>query len=789
MLTNYFKTTFRNLWKNRAYSFLNIAGLAIGIACAALIFLWVENEVTYNHNFEKRNYLYKVYENQTHDNVSTFLATSGPMANALKAEIPGIKNAARLSFNKQLMQLFSLADKTINEQGYYADSSIFSMLTLPFVYGSAANAFKQLHSLVISKSMSEKFFGNKNPVGKTLKVNNEQEYIVTGVFKDLPQNSTFQFQWLAPFEIFEAKNSWLSGWGNNGVTTLVELEPSANIVSINRKLKEFLNTKDDGNNTECFLYSMNRWNLYNHFTNGKEDNDGEIKYVRLFSLIAWIILIIACINFMNLATARSEQRAKEVGVRKVMGAGKTKLISQFISESLLMSFIAVLLAVGFIYISLPSFNSLVEKELSLNLFNPFHIGCLIAIGLVTGLIAGSYPAFYLSSFNPITIFKGMKLKSSGSTGFIRKGLVVSQFTISIALIISTIIIYQQIQHVKNRDLGYNKNNSIYLDLQGQLHDNFNSIYDDLMQTGVVQNAALSEYPSFSIWNNTDNFSWQGKDPKQSILITFENVTPQFLSTMGMKLTIGRDFYTTPKVDSNNILINETLAKRMGKEGKVGGIISAWGQNYNVVGIVKDFVYNNMYGKSDPFLAFCNPANVTNGCLTIRFKQNADIANALAKTETIIKRNNPDYPFEYKFVDEEFDKLFKTETLIGKLAGVFAMLAIFISCLGLFGLAAYTAEKRTKEIGIRKVLGASATGLAKLLSKDFLQLVAIACVIAFPMAWWAMHNWLQNYEYRTQLYWWVFASAGIAALIIALLTVSFQAIKAAMANPVKSLRTE
>jgi predicted permease len=790
MIKSYLRTAWRNLWKKSGYSFLNITGLAIGIACAALIFLWVENEVNYNNHFEKRSHVFEVYQNQKHDGgVVTFFASSGPMAAGLKADIPGIKNTARLSFNPELMQLFALGDKAINEQGYYADSSVFSILALPFAYGNPANAFDQLHSVVISESMSGKFFGKENPVGKTLKVNNKQGYTVTGVFKDIPPNSTLRFQWLAPFEIFRAQHSWLVGWGSNGLHTLVEVEPSASISSINNALKGYLNTKDRRNTAECFLFPMSDWNLYNHFTNGKKDGEGKIKYVKLFSLIAWIILIIACINFMNLATARSEQRAKEVGMRKVMGAGKIKLITQFIAESLLLSFIAVLLSVLFVYLTLPFFNSLVDQQLSLDLSNPVHITGFIMIGLVTGLIAGSYPAFYLSSFNPIRVFKGLKIKSNGSAGAVRKGLVVLQFAISITLIIATVIIYQQVQHVKNRDLGYNKNNSIYLDMQGQLHAHFNSIRNELMETGVVQDAALSEYPSFGIWDNTDNFSWQGKDPKVNVLFTFENVTPQFLNTMDMQLVAGRDFYTTPKVDSNNVIINESFARLMGKEGKLGGIISTWGHPHIVTGIVKDFIFNNMYGASTPFMAFCNPEGIGNGWLTIRYKQNADIASALSKTESIIKRSNPGYPFEYKFVDEEFDKLFKTETLIGKLAAVFALLAIIISCLGLFGLAAYTAERRMKEIGIRKVLGASVSGLTGLLSKDFLQLVAIACVISFPAACWIMNKWLQDYDYRTHIYWWVFAFSGLAAIIIALATISFQAIRAARANPIRSLRTE
>ena len=785
MIKNYLKTTFRSLLKNRSYSFLNIAGLAIGIACASLIFLWVQDELTYNHNFSKRDNIYTIYENQTYNGkISTFHATPGLMAKAIKIEIPGIKNAARM--DGMGMQLFALGDKSINEQGNYADKEILSILDLPFVYGNSTNALDELHAVVINETMAKKFFGEADPVGKTLKMNNDKNFTVTGVFKDLPKNSSLQFHWLVPLANIDRSQPWMTMWGANWARTYVELEPSASLASVNQKLHSYIHTKADHNDNICFLFAMNDWNLHDNFVDGKMSG-GKIQYVRLFSFIAWIILLIACINFMNLSTARSEQRAKEVGVRKVMGAGKGKLIGQFISEALVMSFISVLLAVGLIYLALPAFNDLVQKELAISILQPAHLIYLFVIAIVTGLLAGSYPAFYLSSFNPITVLKNIKIKSSAGSGFIRQSLVVIQFSVSIILIIGTVIIYQQIQHVKNRNLGYNKDNLIYLNTQGKMVAHFAAIYNDLKQSGLVENAALSDDPVISVGSNSDNYSWEGKDATKNPLISWETVSPQFLSTMGMKLVAGRDFYTDAKVDSNNVIINEAFAKQMGKEGRIGGILRDGNKSFQITGIVKDFLYNDMYASTAPVLLFCKEAD--NRVLNIRMKPGVNTQDALAKIGQVMKANNPGYPFEYKFIDDDFDQIFKTETLTGSLAGVFAGLAIFISCLGLFGLAAYTAERRIKEIGIRKVLGASVSGLVGLLSKDFLKLVGIACVIAFPVAWWATHNWLQSYQYRININWSVFALAGILAIVIALITVSWQAIKAALMNPVKSLRSE
>jgi len=783
MFRNNFKTTIRNLWKNKTYSFLNIFGLAVGVSCAALIFLWVEDEFSYDHQNIKKDRLYSILENQAYNGkIYTFSATPGLMAPAMKSEIPGIANTTRTSWPQTV--LFSIGDKTIYETGFYADSNLFNMFTVPFVQGKAANAFAQLHSVVISEKMAKKFFGDDKSIpGKTIKIDNKDEYVVTGVFKDMPDNSSIKFDWASPYEIFFVKNRWLTNWGSNGIKTYVELMPGTSPASVNKILYSYIQKRAEHAVARPFLLSMNDWRLHSQFTDGKQIG-GRIEFVHMFIAIAWIILLIACINFMNLATARSEKRAREVGVKKVLGAEKTTLIAQFIGEAVFMSLIAVLFSILFILLALPVFNTLVEKNLSIGLGNPFHLLALILIALLCGLIAGSYPALYLSSFNPIYVFKGMKMKG-GSAAWIRKGLVVFQFTISIVLIICTIIIFQQVQYVKSRNLGYNKDNLIELDAQGDIINHFSTIKQQLLETGAVENAALSSLGMLFMGSNTDDYSWEGKDPTKKILITNDYVSPEYLSATQTKFAQGKDFESIG--DSNKVIINETLANLMGKGSAVGKIIRQDTTKFQVIGVVKDFVFGDMYGASDPLLFVCYPNWAS--YLYVRLKSNTDPEKALAKIEPVMKTNNPGYPFDFRFVDDQFNQIFKTEVLIGKLARLFASLAIIISCLGLFGLAAYTAERRTKEIGIRKVLGASVTRIAGLLSKDFLQLVLIAGVIAFPLSWWAMYRWLQNYSYRIEINWWVFILAGALAILIAVLTISSQAIRAALANPVKSLRTE
>jgi len=783
MFRNYLKTTIRNLWKNKVYGFLNIFGLAIGITCAGLIFLWVENEYTYDHHNVKRNYLYWIRENQAYNGtIYTYNATPGLMAPAMKTEIPGVANTARSTWDQSV--LFTLGDKSIYESGSYADSSLFTMFTIPFVQGNASTAFNQLHSLVISEKMAKKFFGDdKNIIGKPIKVDNKENYVISGVFKDFPDNSSLKYEWLSPFQTYFEKNKWLNNWGSNGIRTFVELKPLTSRASVDKILYDYIQKRVAQAVARPFLFSMNDWRLRNNFTDGKQ-NGGQIEFVNMFTIIAWIILLIACINFMNLATARSEKRAREVGVRKVLGAEKKTLITQFVGEALFMALLAVVLAVGMILLLLPAFNLLVEKQLTLGLTNPSHLLSLIGIALLCGLVAGSYPALYLASFNPIFVFKGLKMKS-GSAAWIRKGLVVFQFTISIILIICTIIIFQQVQYVKNRDLGYNKDNLITMDAQGDIVKHFSSIKEQLIGTGVVENASLSSQGILWGGSNTDDYTWEGKDPGKKILITYDYVSPEYISTTKTKMIEGKDF--TSLADSNKMIVNERLAKMMGKGSPVGKIIRADTTKFEVIGVTKDFVFGDMYGASDPLLFICHPKWIN--FLYIRIKPNMDLEKSISKIESVMKANNPGYPSDYKFVDSQFNDMFKTESLISKLSRLFASLAIIISCLGLFGLAAYTAERRTREIGIRKVLGASVSGIAGLLSKDFLQLVLIAAIIAFPFSWWGMHKWLQNYAYRIEISWWVFVLAGFLAIVIAIITISSQAIRAALTNPVKNLRTE
>ena len=793
MLKNFLRTTFRNLWKNRTYSFLNIFGLAIGIACAGLIFLWVEDEVNWDDFNTKKSDLYLIRENQKYDTyTATFSSTPGVMGPAMQAEIPGVANNCRI-YDMDAV-LFSNGNKSVYAAGYYADASIFSMFTLPFVQGNAHTAFTQLYSLVITETAARKFFGDdKNVMGRTIRLDNKQDYVISGVVKDLPENATIKFEFVAPFKIVFDQSPWLHQWGNNALSTYVELNSGVHAETINRHLYNFIEQHEQsGVMPKAFLWNMGQWHLYDQFENGKATGDGQITYVRLFSVIAWIILFIACINFMNLATARSEKRAREVGVRKVLGAEKKTLIAQFIAEALLMASFSAVFAVLLMVFALPSFDMLVQKNLSIGFHNPLHIIMLLLITIICGLVAGSYPALYLSSFNPITVLKGIKLKTGGAN-FTRKGLVVVQFSISIILIVCTIIVFQQIEHVKNRDLGFSKNRLIETSMQGDVSKYYSPLKQDLLEIGTVENIAITDHTILYGGNNTGSLTWKGKAPGTQVLVSGRKVTNEFIQTAGLKMLEGRDFIATDSMTTkvNNVIITQSLEKLMGKSSAVGKQI--WNSNHpeyklNVIGVVHDYVYGNMYGQSDPVVFSCVSPEHGNK-MYLRIKPDANIELALSKIGAIIKRVNPAYPFEYKFVDEQFNQMFLSEQLISKLSRLFAALAIFISCLGLFGLAAYTAERRTKEIGIRKVLGATVSSITTLLSKDFLQLVAISCLVAFPAAWLVMDKWLQNYQYRTQISWWTFASAGIAAVLIALFTISFQAVKAALANPVKSLRSE
>ncbi|WP_259068598.1 ABC transporter permease [Mucilaginibacter sp. X4EP1] len=790
MLQNFFKTAIRSLNKNKAYSFLNIFGLAVGIACASLIFLWVEDEVHYDAVNLKKDQLYLVEENQQYDTyVFTESSTPGGMGVAMKEELPGVANTCRSNEGTTSL-LFAKGDRSFFAAGKYVETSLFSMFTLPFVQGNAASAFSQLRSLVITEKTAKKFFGNtKNVIGQTIKVDNKQDYVVTGVLKDIPANSSLQFEWLMPFKIYWDQSPWLKSWGNQSLNTYVELKPGANVETVNKQLYNYIQKRVPTALGHAFLFGMNDWHLYDDFKDGKITGGGQIEYVRLFTVIAWIILFIACINFMNLATARSEKRAREVGVRKVLGAGKKSLIAQFIGESIFTSFISAVIAVLIVSIALQPFNTLVQKQLVIGLNNPYHLLVLLLITIVCGLIAGSYPSLYLSSFNPVSVLKGLKLKDSMAS-FIRKGLVVLQFTASIVLIISTVIVFQQIQHIKSRRLGFDKDNLIEMDLQGQMSAKFYPIKQDLLNTGFIQNVALADHAIIYGGNNTSGLTWAGKPPGSKVLISQRYVTPEFMATSGLKIIEGRNLTVTDTGKPIRMVITQTMAKLMGSGSTIGKTVHGEGDTTTatVVGVVNDYVYGDMYGKPDPVMFFSTaPKEAT--VMYVRIKPTDNTEKVLAAIQGVMKKDNPAYPFDYRFVDDQFNHMFLSEMLVSKLSRVFAALAIIISCLGLFGLAAYTAERRTKEIGIRKVLGASVASVTTLLSKDFLILVIISCALAFPLAYWKMFTWLKGYQYHIEMQWWVFAAAGITAVIIALITIGFQSIKAALANPVASLRSE
>ena len=785
MIKNYIKIAWRNIWNNKGYTFLNIFGLAIGITCAALILLWIDDEISYNDYFEDYENIYTIKNTQTYgEETFVFEATPGPLAEFMRNEIPGIGNVSRSAHTEVLL---SHDEKNIRHIGNYVEPGFFKIFELKFLEGNPSTAFNDLHSIVVTRSLANKYFGSASALTKTLKLNQDQNYVITGVIEDLPENisNNFRFSWLAPFKNFENENEWLQGW-NNGIQTYVKPEANANIASLNETLHGFIQTKIEDSESHLSLYPMDRWRLFNEFDKNGLEKEGIFKYVRLFGIIAGIILIIACINFMNLATARSEKRAREIGVRKVLGAQRKMLIVQFLSESLVMAFLATLLSIALVYIFLPSFNDLVDKQLTLDLSDPLHLGALLMITLICGLFAGSFPSYYLSSFNPVKVIKGIKSKSS-SAALIRKGLVIFQFSISIILIIATILVYQQINHVKNRDLGYDNKGMVFLPANENIHKNFEAIRNELKATSAVNELSLGRHTPVNIGSNGGGFQWPGKDPENDVLISMTRVTPSYIKSSGMELIAGQDFNPNIEANEDQVIINETLARMIDKENAVGKVITRDDGQVTVRGVVKDFVYNNVFGNEvSPLIIFPSDRDFFNLIINIDPEKRS---TAVAAIEDVMLKYNPGYPTELIYADEKLEEFMSNENMVGKLAAIFAGLAIVISCLGLFGLAAFTAERRIKEIGIRKVLGASVGRITSLLSVDFLKLVFISCLIAFPMAWWFAHNWLENYPYRIDISIWIFVIAGLLAFLIAFFTVSFQAVKAALTNPIKNLRTE
>ncbi len=792
MIKNYIKTAWRNLIRNRTFSFLNIAGLAIGIACASLIFLWVEYNLTYNHSIADLNNIYEIQNNQTYGkDMHTFAATSVLVKDALLQEFPGVVNASRYDETRATV---SLNDKHLARMGAYVDSSFLKMFGLPMIEGNAGDALNGISQIAISQELATSYFGHADAMGKTLLVENHP-YKITGVYKNIPQNVTFYGKdFLLPFQVFynQYKGQGIDSWGNNWTNTWVTLNPNTDVDAFNKRLRKLIHQKSpQTTNQSLWLYPMNRLNVYGSFKNGEEDSSkGAIQYVRMFSLVALIILIIACINFMNLSTARSEKRAKEIGMRKVLGSTRRNLVSGFLSESLIVAYAAVLIAVILVACVLPLFSRLIGIHLYLNWLDPLHVLFLVAVGGICGLVAGSYPALYLSSFNPIRALKNQTSKNAGNAGFIRKGMVIMQFAISVIIIIAVIVVYQQIQFTKNRDLGFNKNNVLYAPVTPNIIKNYASLKQSILNTNDVSSVSLSKFSPIEMFNNGGGWNWEGKNQGEDVLVTNVAADANYLKTFGIKLQAGREFSQDPHVDSMNVIINESFAKIMGKAGHVSGQL--WGDDpahpMTIIGITKNFVYNDMNETNPAPLIFYNDPSNAN-YIYMKLKPANNLQKVISGLQTIYQQADASQPFDYHFVDKDFENTFKSVQFIGSLASIFGCLAIFISCLGLFGLSAFMAEQRKKEIGVRKVLGASVFSITRLLNRDFLKLVGISFLISFPIAWWTMYNWLQDYDYRITVHWWFFGFAALIALVITLFTISFQSIKAANADPVKSLRTE
>jgi len=792
MFRNYLKTTFRNLWKNKTYSFLNIFGLAVGIACAALIFLWVEDELTYNHYFSNRDNLYNIKDQQTYDGTTlTFDATPGPLAQGIKTEIPGIKNTARCTWGDQL--LFSVGDKNIYDQGNYVDAPFLTMFQLQFIKGNAATAFNQLYSLVVNETMAKKFFGTTDVVGKSLKVNNKQNYIITGVIKDLPKNVSFNFHWLAPFKIYEDNNTWLKDWGSNGVVTYVETEPNVNVNAINKKLHGYIQTKAPDAIAKMSIYPMNRWRLWNSFNDNGTEKEGRIKYVNLFSLIAWIILIIACINFMNLSTARSAERAKEVGVRKSIGAFRWQLSLQFITESVVLSLIAAVIAVLLVIIFLPAVNHLSQRELTFPLFTNWKLFLSLLTGaILLGMVTGIYPAFYLSSFRPAKVLKG-SVQTGRNKSTIRNVLVVGQFACAIFLIIGTAFAVKQLHFMQNRPTGFDHDEVVNVRLQNGTSDKYDILKKDLLQNTLVKGVTASQDILGSHLDQS-GIQFKGDGPLRQLTSTRLIVDPDYLKLYKIPLAAGRNFSSDKSANGKEYIINEKLAKELLKDdSSKAGIASLIGKQFGfdslgyIVGIARDFNFNSLHNKIETMFLF-NQKDWGYSNMSVKVNGNKE-KEAIAFIGSVWKKACADTPFDYQFLDDHFDELYRSDSQISTIVGTLAILAIIISCLGLFGLASYAAERRTKEVGIRKTLGASLENLVLLLSKDFLKYVLIASLIALPLSWFSVHKWLQSYAYRVDISWWIFVLAVLVAMLIAFVTISFQAIKSAMANPVNSLRSE
>ncbi|HXB34576.1 MAG TPA: ABC transporter permease [Puia sp.] len=789
MLRNFLKVAFRNLGRNKVFAAINISGLAVGMASAALILLWIQNEISHDRFHEKLDRLYIMYNrDQFSGQQWAWNSTPTLMATALRMDYPEVEDVSRVSNSAFLC---TVGDRKLTGNSNMVDSGFLQMFSFPLIRGDKSTALSKPFSIVVTQAFAKKMFGDDDAIGKTIRLDSTDIFTVTGVLKDLPNNTLFNFEFLLPWSYMRKLKRDDNSWGDNTLQTYVLLKKGASQLNFDAAVRDITinHTKGtkDPSTTRVFSWPLARLWLYSRNENGHLVA-GRMVTVRLFAVIAAFILLIACINFMNLSTARSEKRAREVGIRKVAGAGKMTLISQFLGESILLALFAGIIAWAIVQLSLGSFNLLVKKQLYLE-YGDYRFW-LYSLGfiLITGVLAGSYPAFFLSSFRPASVLKG-SFKAVNAAVNPRKVLVVLQFTFAIILIICTMIITRQINYAEARNTGYDRDRLVYSTLTGDTYKNYELIKQGLLNSGSAIAVTKSMNPITQRYSDSWGFSWPGSTKDDSKLDFVRMSTDaDFTKAMGITLLQGRDIdIRNYPADSNAVLLNETAVKKMRLKDPLGTLIRSDDEKWTVVGIVKDFIIESPYEPINPMM-INGPSSWFN---VMHYKLNParPVVEDLNRAEQIFKEFNPQYPFEYHFADEEYEKKFEDSKQTGTLAALFAGLTVFISCLGLFGLAMFMASTRMREIGVRKVLGASVVSITALLSKDFLTLVVIAFFIAIPVSWYAMNEWLHHYAYNIGIEWWIFALAGILSVSIALATVSFQAIRSAIANPVKSLRTE
>lgn len=791
MLKNYLKIAWRNIKGNKVYSALNITGLAAGIAVTLLIALWAWHEYSYDRFLPDYTQLYQIKLNfDQNGDIQTQSGGCLPIAGALRSSFPEVKYVAETGWTSR--HSLTVGDKKLYQQGMIVGSDFLKMFQFRLLSGSPATVLNEPFSIILTQSAAKALFGNDDPIGKVLRIDNAHDVKVAGLMDNVPDNSTLQFSYLLPFGYWEQTVPFVkadrTNWTHYPFNQYVELQPGVTEAQFAPKIKNLLQGHDPIHKVEIVLQPVKNWHLYSEFKNGKVSG-GFIVYVRMFCIIGALVLLIACINFVNLFTARSEKKAREVGVRKAIGSTRASLIFQFLTESVLVTFMAALFAIAIVQVSLPAFNSLTGNTLKIPYAEPLFWIVLLVFVLFTGVTAGSRPAFYLSSFNPVKVLRGT-LQVGKAAALPRKILVVIQFSCSIALIIGTIIIYKQISHVKSRPTGYDADRLVMTTTTPDLNRNYTALKNDLLQSGFVVNVtrASSPVPVIDFQAGCNLLNWPGKNGGESLGISYAAVSEDFFKTAGMKMAEGREFTGMPG-DTLHVILNEAAVGKLRLKAPVGQMLSTElsKEPVRIIGVAKNAVIGSPFSAIQPALFVYKPDQ--SGTVIYRLKPDVNVQDAISKLAPIFNKYNPAYPYDYQFADAAYDSKFKQAQLVGKLAGVFAGLTILISCLGLFGLAAYMAEQRTKEIGIRKVLGASVSSIWLLLSKDFMVLVFIGCVIAVPLALYFMTGWLQQYDYRISIGPGVFIISGIMALIITLFTISFQAVRAALANPVKSLRSE